>query len=450
LDAEEVDEFEYKKHKFVAEQASLYAAEGWAPSVARSKIFLNLTILIILCNAFYLGVASHKDAEKLYESPLSYIIIENLFCCYFCVELLIRFLAFRNADLIFRDFNFLFDAFLTVLLALETWIVPILAGEINVPTEAFRLVRLLRLARMRVCMTSFPELLTMTRGMIKGARACLASVAMIALLNYVLALATLAVMKRDHEMNEKLAGLTNGLSFHTLFDCMWIFLVCGTFTLDGSGVVLTELALSPKVNHSLACFFLFGYLLLTNMIICNMLIGVLCTIMTEAADTEREVETSSILRRQVFKQLLEYDNGNGLINKEALSSFLHTTDSKQLCADLDIDRVFLQAVAFHNGCDSIPIVEVMDLMLGSRRGAAATVHTISASLAYLTSKLNHMHDDAAREHWQSKNLDISAYRRRTHNGSPYRNGNGSPYRNGNVPSVNNGNAPGLQAHRRNT
>eukprot|EP00971_Amphidinium_carterae_P042199 829386-Amphidinium_carterae.1 len=49
-------------------------------------------------------------------------LVENLFCVYFTIEVLMRFIAFKEKSRIVRDMWFVFDTTLVLLMILETWV----------------------------------------------------------------------------------------------------------------------------------------------------------------------------------------------------------------------------------------------------------------------------------------------------------------------------------------
>ncbi|CAE7559894.1 unnamed protein product [Symbiodinium microadriaticum] len=152
-----------------------YRDDGCAQRVAKSPLFDNLTIFIVLLNSIWLGVdADLNTAAVLWDAPPAFIVAENFFCLYFTIEITIRFLAFYRKLQAFKDFWFDFDFALAILIIVETWITPLvllIAGGSSALPEGssilrlIRLARLVRLTRLTRLLRSFPELMIIVKGL---------------------------------------------------------------------------------------------------------------------------------------------------------------------------------------------------------------------------------------------------------------------------------------------
>eukprot|EP00439_Symbiodinium_sp_Y106_P031899 s4000_g3.t2 len=88
---------------------------------------------------------------KLPLEPVS-TVVENCFCCYFSLEIFIRFFGAKTWCSCCKDLWFLFDLTLVILMVLETWVLPLVAlatggGPDISGLSSLRLLRLLRLTR---------------------------------------------------------------------------------------------------------------------------------------------------------------------------------------------------------------------------------------------------------------------------------------------------------------
>merc|ERR1719201_3141801 len=165
---------------------NFYHTTGYAQALARSEKFINATLGVISLNAVYIGIdADWNDSELLYKAHIFFILCENFFCVYFTFEWIVRFLAFKRKCDGLRDGWFKFDSALVLLMVVETWIfAPVLAvvsdgAGPGIPIGPLRLLRLLRLTRMARLMKSLPELVTMTKGMMRASRAVCSSLVMV-------------------------------------------------------------------------------------------------------------------------------------------------------------------------------------------------------------------------------------------------------------------------------
>jgi len=166
--------------------------------VANGHFFQNFTLLVIVLNGFWIGIDvewNHPSLKKNGALPLepTSIVVENLFCVYFTLEIALRLVAFgkRNLDKKLR-FWFIFDSVLVTFMVIETWIMLIVdaitgGGGGNFLSK-FSTLRLLRLTRLTRLMHSLPELLTLVRGMINAAKAVSIVLGFLVLLMYVFAI----------------------------------------------------------------------------------------------------------------------------------------------------------------------------------------------------------------------------------------------------------------------
>ena len=136
---------------------------------------------VIFLNAIWIGIDIELNhADVLAEADIGFILAENLFCFYFTVELLIRFLVYTKKTYALKDVWFLFDLFLVSLMMLETWVMPLLhifsadsagaaTGGLSVLRIA-RVMRVLRTARMARLVRLMPELMILIKGMMVAFR----------------------------------------------------------------------------------------------------------------------------------------------------------------------------------------------------------------------------------------------------------------------------------------
>jgi len=264
------------------------------------------------------------------------------------------------------------------------------SSQVDVPFGPLRLFRLARLTRMARLVRSIPELLVMTQGLIQGARACAATIVLILMMIYIFAIALLAILKDEQKANGIIYDKL-GVHFKTLGDCMWILLIDGTFLLDGTGNILTILLFEGDgITSVFGSIIFLAYLLLAAMVICNMLIGILCAVVQDVTQNEKDFAAARGLKVSMLQHLEKYDDGDGLISKMELEEVMHEPESQAILEELRIDRVFLQAVQrmLYATTAQIPIKDAMELMLTCRADSPATVHTLAQCLSYLSWKLN--------------------------------------------------------------
>merc|ERR1740129_2539596 len=292
-----------------------------------------MCLVVIVANALWIGLeldltdaaffASEPDAT---EPPVSFTIIDQFFCAFFSMEIVVRVLAYRRyldffCDKSKRLWN-LFDLALVLLLIMETWVLK--ASSANVKLPALSSLRLLRMLRMIRVLRMVPELAMMVRSLV----AALRSVSM----TFVLAVGVIYVFSilftqwaRDHEQvhpcpSDKLAQAdcieflfgTIGRSFLTLMQ-----LLC----FDNCFAVIRATIDESKIYGLL----LIVFILIAAFTILNMLIGVVCQIVASTSSDEG----SKIVKAQVAALFRQLDHeGNGFISRKAIDFHQQSLISK--------------------------------------------------------------------------------------------------------------------------
>ena len=79
-------------------------ADGLLPKIARHHLFGSTTMCVIFLNAIWISIdIEFNDALIISEADWGFIMVENLFCTYFTVELLIRFGAYKRTCNALKD-----------------------------------------------------------------------------------------------------------------------------------------------------------------------------------------------------------------------------------------------------------------------------------------------------------------------------------------------------------
>jgi len=158
-----------------------YHETGITQKIAKHPMFDNVTLAMILLNACWMALdLDLNEADMLYEADPIFQVVENLFCTYFSCELLIRFSAFKLKSSSLRDFWFMFDSVLVLLMVLETWVLTIYMMSSNPKSSSdlskvailrlVMVVKMLRLSRMARLLRSVPELVSLIKGIKAASR----------------------------------------------------------------------------------------------------------------------------------------------------------------------------------------------------------------------------------------------------------------------------------------
>lgn len=258
--------------------------------IAYSAWFLNITILIIVCNAIWMLIDVEWNHVNLRgadgRTPLETlgIVMENLFCSYFTAEILIRLIAFKTWMFMFKDAWFIFDFLLVCLMVVETWILPVINlfdGSLNSDAlnqiSMVRLFRLLRLGRIFRMLRFHPELRLLVKSVARAMDAVFYILFLLVLVTYFFAIVfttQLAVPGTERaspfdDPNAKQLFSDIGSSMMSLF----------TY-----GTLADEMAFCCNAisQESIALFWLFTLFVVFSCItLLNMLIGVLCQVVED-------------------------------------------------------------------------------------------------------------------------------------------------------------------------
>jgi voltage-gated sodium channel len=285
-----------------------YKEDSCIADLARSKIFEHLTLGVISINAVWMGVDMDWNHEKdLLKADKVFLVAENIFCTYFTMEVMVRWLAFEHKCNALRDNWFRFDAGLVSCMILETWVIPIMSvvsgGSEGPPLgnlSILRLLRLLRLTRITRLMRAMPELLTLIKGMVNATRSVFSTLVLLIIATYVMAIV----------FTQQLRG-----ELDPMFSCMGMSML----TLFVNGTLLDDLTSVLKdileANQMMMWLFVI-YIILSSMTILNMLIGVLCEVVSSSASEEKEEQTLAEVRNALAGAFRQIDtDGSGMLSK---------------------------------------------------------------------------------------------------------------------------------------
>ncbi|CAE7804007.1 CACNA1G, partial [Symbiodinium sp. CCMP2456] len=152
-----------------------YHETGLAQRIAKSPMFENVTLSIVCLSALWIAVdADLNTAAALIDADPVFQIMENVFCTYFIVEILVRFCAFQRKCNSVKDPWFVFDMILVLLTVGEVWILTLVLAVTGQQASMIqgtgllrmlRLVRVFRLTRMTKILRACPELMIVLKGL---------------------------------------------------------------------------------------------------------------------------------------------------------------------------------------------------------------------------------------------------------------------------------------------
>eukprot|EP00811_Abedinium_folium_P014393 NODE_2339_length_2232_cov_9.614252.p1 GENE.NODE_2339_length_2232_cov_9.614252~~NODE_2339_length_2232_cov_9.614252.p1 ORF type:complete len:524 (+),score=90.93 NODE_2339_length_2232_cov_9.614252:404-1975(+) len=368
----------------------LYSKAGIFQAVARSDSFQHLCTLVIAANAIYIGVETdYNNARTLFEASPVFIVFENFFCLFFSLEVFVRFCSFKIKCNCLQDAWFKLDSALVVGMMLDTWVMPVVTTLTTLDAgngwagllRLLRLIRIFRLARFARLIRMFPSLITLVKALGSALGAVLSSLMLLLFITYVFGIIIKPVIGEVSNIEEELPGVYE--YFQSVPDCMWTLLLDGTF-MDDTGARVRPLMDygSPMSVSAAICFIIFIFL--SAVMLMNMLIGVICEMVSQASVTERNDHAIMALRKDVLSELQKFDvNGDSMISAPELQTVLTNSKSLRTLGDFGVDLEDFSTAQDMLFCNrrEIPIFKVMELMMSARKDNGVTFHHLAEGLA---------------------------------------------------------------------
>eukprot|EP00930_Biecheleria_cincta_P016547 TRINITY_DN1341_c0_g3_i1.p1 TRINITY_DN1341_c0_g3~~TRINITY_DN1341_c0_g3_i1.p1 ORF type:complete len:866 (-),score=220.93 TRINITY_DN1341_c0_g3_i1:36-2633(-) len=384
-----------------------YHTTGWAQTIAKSNALETATSIMTLINILWIAVdADLNDAPVISEAHPVFFIVENIFCIYFSVEVMVRFCAFRRKRYCCRDTWFIFDSFVTFYMVLETWVAPIiLAASPGNSVQSFvdpssvrmiRIVKLFRLARLARLLRAVPELIIV----IKAIGAAGRSMAVIGVFCLLLVYIFAVVFKQLFNVTEP-----GTAGFDTVLNSMNTLILQGIFA-DSAGL-MTDLAQGHPLFWPLGLLFI----LLTSVTLLYMLIGVMVNVIELVASTERESMTVSYVANQLrnIMESLEFDC-NAILEKSQMLELLAEPEAIRILYDVEVDVVLFVDMLDHileefmeKEGQGMNFADFIATVLDMRGTNAATVKDVKDSIRVLRTAVQ----EAARNSTDQLRNDLS-------------------------------------------
>lgn len=321
----------------------------------------NRTTLTLVClNALFIGIeADTNKAESFIQTDWYYHLINYSFFLYFVLEMWIRFMAFKNKRSCLMDNWFKFDALTVGVMIIDDVLMPVFVSgvlpwiqtllgqsvtEYNTRKNPMRLVRLLRLVRIARLVHVWPELAMLFRSMSRAVSAVSASLVLVVLMTYVFGITLYMLVGNEAAFD---AGFGN------VRMCMWTLMISGLF-LDNCGDVLSDLKDHDidgqpweEFGKFAAVVFLI-YILLANITLMNMLIGILCEVVSNMQHKAKEDAAIDIVRRSLLLMLSELDGDeDGNISQAEFAALIEHPDAIEVLEHLEVDVDHLLKVQQH-------------------------------------------------------------------------------------------------------
>eukprot|EP00931_Biecheleriopsis_adriatica_P043585 TRINITY_DN24913_c0_g1_i1.p1 TRINITY_DN24913_c0_g1~~TRINITY_DN24913_c0_g1_i1.p1 ORF type:complete len:623 (-),score=111.99 TRINITY_DN24913_c0_g1_i1:45-1865(-) len=383
---------------------------GLAQRIVRNGPFQNFILGTISFYSIWMAVdTDYNDASTLNEALPIFQVMEHLFCAIFTFEWLIKVAAYRHLRYALYDGWFLFDTVLVITGVAETWVLTIVFAVIgqkqthvggNYSFRLLRLLRLSRLARTIRLLRSVPELLIMLKGMLAAARSMFLTFVLTLLILYVFGIA----------MKQSAAGTPAGEQhFSSVGKSMFSLLLFATL-LDGPAEVI-------KGMNEISIVIFLCVIACSAFVLLNMLIGVLCEVVTEVSHREKSMLDEAFVRERVVQvlELLDSD-GNGMISKKELRGMAKSPEACALLQEANVDITGLLDIADlifqsdqqgHEFNKEIDLDTFVKLVISLRGENQATVKDVVDLRKFLNTRISATQNDLQKLTHRLRDVEIT-------------------------------------------
>eukprot|EP00929_Paragymnodinium_shiwhaense_P110753 TRINITY_DN7799_c0_g2_i1.p1 TRINITY_DN7799_c0_g2~~TRINITY_DN7799_c0_g2_i1.p1 ORF type:complete len:1208 (-),score=322.23 TRINITY_DN7799_c0_g2_i1:67-3690(-) len=369
--------------------SNFYFEDGIAANIARSPRFDNITLWVILVNAVWIWIdADYNKATTLPQAEMHFQIAENFFCLYFAFEIMVRFVAFERKLNCFKDGWFCADAFLIVMMIFETWILSLFVilssgddgGNTDVGNSSLlkliRLMRLTRVARVARLLRAMPELMILVKGISVATRSVFFTLFLLFMIIYVFAIFFVQLCEED---------AAGQMYFPTVPDAITALLLEATLP-DFAQMVYNLGEVNPAYSVVLLIF-----ILMASLTVMNMLIGVLCEVVSVVSAVEKEQLVLTFVKEQLLRMLdcPPSEAELRMITKEEFQSLMITPDVARVMKEVGVDVLALvDLVGFiYKDRDAIDFATFMEIVLQFRGTQNATVKDIVDLRQFIVNEL---------------------------------------------------------------
>jgi hypothetical protein len=183
--------------------------------------------------------------------------------------------------------------------------------------------------------------------------------------------------------------------FPSVSKSMMTLLLHGTF-LDSVSVVTTTLAEEPQDPEILVALFIIS-IFLTSFTVLNMLIGIVCEMVTVVSNVEKERLAKEMLTQQLQDILVVYDgDGTHTLKKQEFMLFMENAEVCHVLSRFEVDVKGLQTlteVLFGEDSESeLSFEDILNLVVRLKGDNAPTVHDITQMRKYIKHRLDTLED----------------------------------------------------------
>jgi len=260
-------------------------------------------------------------------------------------------------------------------MVMETWVLSIytvsVGGDVDSPlggTAVLRLFRLLRLTRLMRMLRSLPELMILIKGMVAAMRSVCYVMCLLIIITYVFAIA-FTQLSKGTRYGEKY--------FPDVGIAMYSLIIYGTF-LDALADFCDDIREDNPMLLVLVCIFI----CLSALTVMNMLIGVLCEVVTAVASSEREERLTMMMMERMTEIVRSLDlNHDGMISMAEFKKIVELPEAIVALQDVGVEPIgvvdFADYMFLEDGRQiQIPFEKFLDMLLDLRGANNATLKDI--------------------------------------------------------------------------
>lgn len=359
------------REMFSIEKKDPYKKTGCSQRIVKHPIFDLLSLVVITFNSAWIGIdATFNKADLLIDADFIYIVVENLFCSFFVVELSLRFIAFNSKRAGITDFWFLFDTILVVFMVVDVWVMLAVTLAFGDGVQTFsptflRIIRVLkfcRMARLVRLLRHVQEMMILLKALAVAARAVFFSQLLLFAICYIFAIAFHHILKDTPAGDE---------FFPDLPEAMFTLFFRATFFED----------LHPVARAMFNEDFFIGLLLcvflsLAPLTALNLILGFVVKVVDSLEQSEREVSSSEFLA-EVFSRIDPTLNASRGCTMSP-DDFKKLLDNRTLLRALtecgvDVSEIADDPGIIFKGLETLQLSELITEIISLRSTNAATV-----------------------------------------------------------------------------
>jgi len=366
-----------------------YHTSGFCQRIARHYIFDNLTVSVVALNAIWIAIdIDYNSSAILTEADTIFQVVEQTFCTYFFIEIMIRFGAFESKRRALMDPWFLFDAALVANMVVETWLVPIIiiaagtdaADVLNISfLRMMRMVKLLRLSRISRFIRSVPELVIILKAMGFAARSVLVFFFVWLVIIYIFAV----VLRQATDAS------TVGMSlFPSVPEAM------NTLLLDGLLADYSPMIKSLGSQSPVLWIIGLVYVLLVAITVLYMLVGCLVEAVGAIASSQKEGLAISYVAGTVRAKMEALGHSpDATISLHSFQQYLTDPEIASILSSVKVDVVILGEMLemvyedLERQGEMMTFEKMIELMLNGRGSNTATVRDVRELLRMVQSSI---------------------------------------------------------------